>query len=70
MTHEQLAANNFLDDLPEETRAKIHRIAIAQRSSIAALIKKGLLSIADDINGSDKGPKPTNPARYTNRNAA
>jgi uncharacterized protein YaeQ len=71
MTHEQLAANNFLEQLPPEKRAKLSRLAIRRKTTIAALIKEGLLKVADDINNAgDKGPRPTTPAGYHNANAA
>jgi hypothetical protein len=70
MTHEQLAANNFLADLTPEARAKLSRIAIRRKTTIAALIKEGLLKVADDINGPSPAEKGSRSSGYRNANAA
>lgn len=67
MTHEDLSANNILESLPEDTRAKIRTLATRRRVPLTQIIREGLLKIADEINANNP---PTHTASYSNANAA
>ncbi len=62
MTHAELTAQEILESLPEPAAAKLRTLATQRKLRMTALIKEGLLKIAEDINAAATPARPASAA--------
>ncbi len=57
MTHQELSAVELLQELPPEQQEALRRQALREKISISALLKRGLLRVADDVLAARRTPQ-------------